>query len=484
MTMRAFKPHRKCLRAAAFGVAVLALSAGTGRAQTVDSSLGPLRTETFAIDQSAAPVPARRSTTPADVEEASTNRAVGRYPEDDAPLRATRENERAAPIEGRARRAEAGPYEPLGLRLGTFVATARLDQGLGWTSNANASPTKQSSLFSESRLRLDAVSDWSRHEARLSLNGLYRRSLSGERIAEAEGAIDGELRLDLANEIDGLLALGYRVRPESPTSPSAIAGVRSRPLRHTFTGRGELSRSLGLLNAKLRGELVRQIFEDATLTDGTVVSQADRDSTLATAALRLGYEISPALRPFIEVEAGRRIFDEKRDSAGYGRSADRYALRAGLEIDLREKWSGEFSAGWLTERPDDDRLEAISGFAAGGRLAWSPVRGTVVELSGSTEVEGTTAAGESGALLYTSSLSVSRDLLSNLTARALIGVDLRNYSGSRARDLVFRGEASLTWWLNRFAGVTGRVEHEVQRSNLPGRDYEASSVYLGMTLQR
>ena len=99
-------------------------------------------------------------------------------------------------------------------------------------------------------------------------------------------------------------------------------------------------------------------------------------------------------------------------------------------------------------------------------------------------MEGTTAAGESGALLYTSSLSVSRDLLSNLTARALIGVDLRNYSGSRARDLVFRGEASLTWWLNRFAGVTGRVEHEVQRSSLPGRDYEASSVYLGMTLQR
>lgn len=464
--MTSLKPHRICLRAAAFGVAVLALSAGTAWAQSPDQLRGPLGVEA-----------------PTDPE-GGVNRPEGRFSDDDVPSRASRENERSQPIEGRGLRDPGSALEPLGLRLGSFVATARLDQGIGWTSNANAAPVGQSSVFSETRLRLDAVSDWSRHQARVSLDGLYRRSLSGERIAEAEGAIDGELRLELGDELDALVALGYRVRPESPTSPSAIAGVASRPLRHSFAGRGEVSRSLGLINAGIRASVVREVFDDATLTDGTIVSQGDRDSTLATAALRLGYEISPALRPFIEAEAGRRIFDEERDDAGYARSADRYALRAGLEIDLREKWSGEFSAGWLTERPDDDRLQAISGFAAAGRLAWSPVRGTVVELSGSTEVEGTTTAGESGALLYAGSLSVSRDLRSNLTGRALLGVDLRDYAGSSARDLTFRGEASLTWWLNRFAGVTGRVGHEIQRSNLPGRDYEETSVYLGMTLQR
>src|SRR5690606_20969324 len=119
-----------------------------------------------------------------------------------------------------------------------------------------------------------------------------------------------------------------------------------------------------------------------------------------------------------------------------------------------------------------------------GRLAWSPVRGTLVELSGSTEVEGTTAAGETGSLLYSGSLAVSRDLRADLTGRALLGIDLRDYAGSSARDTVVRGEASLTWWMNRYAGLTGRARHEIQRSNLPGRDYDATSVYLGMTFQR
>src|SRR5690606_27806571 len=132
------------------------------------------------------------------------------------------------------------------------------------------------------------------------------------------------------------------------------------------------------------------------------------------------------------------FYDEKLDSAGYARSADRYSMRAGVELDLREKLRGEFAAGWLTERPDDDRLEAISGFVAEGNLAWSPVRGTVVELSGSTEVEGATVARETGSLLYSGNLAVRRELRANLTGSALLGVDWRDYSGSDARDMILR----------------------------------------------
>lgn len=47
-----------------------------------------------------------------------------------------------------------------------------------------------------------------------------------------------------------------------------------------------------------------------------------------------------------------------------------------------------------------------------------------------------------------------------------------------------RGEAGLTWWMNRNAGITARARHEVQESTLPGRDWDATSVWLGMTLRR
>ena len=49
---------------------------------------------------------------------------------------------------------------------------------------------------------------------------------------------------------------------------------------------------------------------------------------------------------------------------------------------------------------------------------------------------------------------------------------------------MLRGEASLTWWLNRYAGVTGRASHEAHRGTLPDRDYDETRLYLGMTFQR
>lgn len=491
--MASCPPHLSNLRAAALTVAGLALAAaGPASAQEMEGLRGPVlesaitadllaEADTDATREQAQPRPRPRPTAAAAREEAAFD--AGRVAVDEAGARVGTDSERVGSIEGRATRPQENAFEPLGLRLGTFTLTARLDQGIGHTTNAAGAPGGRASVFSETGLRLDAMSDWSRHSAAIRADIAYRRSLSGERISEAEGGIDGELRLDLGGHLDAFAGLGYRVKPESASSPSAVADVVSRPLRHSFSGRAGVSRDVGRFRASLKGEAVRDVYADATLSDGTVLSQDDRNSTLATATLRVGYALSPALRPFVEAEAGRRFHDRKLDSAGYARSADRYSLRAGVELDLREKLSGEVAAGWLTERPDDDRLAAISGFVAAGRLAWSPVRGTTVELSGSTEVEGATAPGETGSLLYSGSLAVSRDLRADLSGRALVGMDWRAY-GSGGRDLVFRGEASLTWWMNRYLGLTGRARHEAQRSTFADRDYDATSVYLGMTLQR
>lgn len=378
---------------------------------------------------------------------------------------------------------EDDAYAPLGIRAGTFIVRPTLEQGIGWTSNATSSPGGRASTYSETGLRLDAISDWSRHTARLRADGTYRKSVSGEEIDELQGGIDGELRLDLGHDLSALAALGYRVRPESASSPVDLGDVASQPLRHSFTAATGIARDIGRLRLDLTGDLERTIHDDAELSGGGTASQKDRDYTLATVKLRGGYEISPALRPFAEVEFGRRIHDNKLDAGGYERSADRYGLRAGVELDMGEKLAGEVSAGWLSERPDDERLDAIEGLALAAALAWSPVRGTTVELNGTTEIEGATDAGASGSMLYSGNLAVSRQLRANLTGRALAGIDWRDYTGGGS-DLVMRGEVSLTWWMNRYAGLTGRLRHERQESTLPDRDYDATSVFLGMTLQR
>ena len=58
----------------------------------------------------------------------------------------------------------------------------------------------------------------------------------------------------------------------------------------------------------------------------------------------------------------------------------------------------------------------------------------------------------------------------------------RTHTGGH--DLTLSAEAGLTYWLNRYVGLTTRARHERQTSTIPGRGYEANSIFLGMRLQR
>lgn len=392
--------------------------------------------------------------------------------------------ERAEAIEAIDRTEDAAPFAPVGMRIGTFVLKPSLETGLTWTSNASYSAARSPALLSETTLRLNFVSDWSRHSATVDAYGTFRKSISGESIDEKKAGIDARLKLDLADDYAALVALGYALGPESASSPVVLTGTVGRPLRQTLTGSAGIEKELGKFRFALTASAERDVYGDAELSAGGTLSQKDRNMTLATVALRGGYEVSPALTPFVELTVGRRAYDEKVDSGGYERSTKRLAARAGVAVDLGEKLSGEVAAGWLEERFDDDRLKPISGATVDANLAWSPLRGTIVNLTGSTTVEGATAAGESGSILYSSGISIQRELRSNLTGNLAFGAAYRDYVGVDGHDLTLSAELGLTWWLNRYAGITGRARHETQTSTISGRGYTADSVFLGLKLQR
>jgi len=403
-------------------------------------------------------------------------------PERNAAARPT--TERAMPLEGPGRPPERDPYDAPGLRVGTFLLRPTLDQGIEWTSNATNMAGGGSDFVSGTTLRLDAASDWARHSASFDGYGTYRTSVTGSGLSEFRGAANAALHLDLGHALRLDSRLGYERKPEEASSPVSIAGAASRPLRSTYSAGAGLEKTAGRLQLGLAGGLTRNTYGDVALTGGGFLSQADRNHTLYTATLRGGYAASPALAPFLEAETGRRLHDAATDSAGYTRSATRYGIRAGLAFDFGEKLNGEISAGWLSEKPDDARLAAVSGLSAAANVQWSPVRGTIVSLTGATEVEGSTTPGQSGSLLYSSTLAVSRELRANLTGTAALDAAWRRYAGTGDRDFTWGAEASLTWWLWRYAGLKARARHEQTTSTLAGRDSRTTSVYLGVTLRR
>ena len=392
--------------------------------------------------------------------------------------------ERTDAIEGQKKKPEDDPYAATGIKVGSFLLRPTLEQGVTVTSNADSSSGGKSAVLSETALRFSAASDWRENSAVIDGYGNFRNTISGQKINEGRGRIEGTLNVDLDNELRAIAKLGYEIAPESASSPDAIAGVTAQPIRQTVDGSLAVKKDVGKLRFALTGAVSHDIYGDAKLTDGTVLSQKDRDSTLYTATLRTGYEISPAITPFAEVEVGRRAYDLRVDSSGFERSSTRLGARAGVEVDMGEKLAGEFSAGWLREAIDDNRLEANSGASVNADLKWSPERGTIIGLTAQTMIEDTTTANESGDLLYSGRLTGERQIRADLTGNAALGLDWRDYTGSDGHDLTLSAEAGLTWWLNRYVGLTSRARTEKLTSNLPGRNYTANSVYLGLKLQR
>lgn len=417
------------------------------------------------------PVPGQRLATPGDEEP-------------DAPLKAQRDNLRETPAEGRKRKLEDDPYAAPGIQAGAFTIRPTLETGIRWTSNGDSPANGKPSFLSETALRLRAESNWSRHRLGFEATGAWKKSVSGTQTNDPEGGLAADFQVDFAERTALTGALGWNHSIEAASAPAAVTGALSRPTLDAITGSLGLSRDLGRLRLSAKANAARSIYGDATDSTGAIISQKDRSNTYAGLTLRAGYEISSAMRPFIEGEIGRRIFDNQTDSFGLKRAATRMAIRAGVETDFGDKLRGDIAVGYLREDIADAALEDISGLSLAGTLNWSPMRGTNLALTASTSVEGSSTATSSGSLLHGLNLALTHKARSNLDLNASLGASLRDYTGPNPNEITVSAGLGFTYWFNRYTGLNGRAAHESVLSSNAARESKTNSVYVGLTLRR
>ncbi|MGB8819421.1 MAG: outer membrane beta-barrel protein [Rhizobiaceae bacterium] len=394
------------------------------------------------------------------------------------------QNSRTGAIEGRAQTDEDDPYAAPGITAGAFILRPTLEQGLRWTSNAGQSATGSEAVVSETNIRLRAQSNWLRHSLNLEASGGFRKSVSGEDLNDPTFGIAADMRFDVSKDLTINGRASWDRSKESATAPALMTGPFTRPTLDTMRASLGAAYDPGLFGVTATGQVTRQAYGEALDGAGAAVSQEDRNNSFASLTLRGTYDLSPVLHPFVEVEAGRRLYDNSVDTAGYERSANRYGVRAGVAADMGEKLGGEFAAGWLIEDVDDPALKDITGIDLRGTMNWSPQRGTNVALSLATTVEGSTVAASSGSVLYSANAILTKSIRDNLEATLSAGASWRLYEYGAYQDTIFSGEAGLTWWMNRYAGINGRLRHEQTLNLDPARAFGETSVYLGVTLRR
>lgn len=396
-------------------------------------------------------------------------------------------NTREAPLDETPRRRaaeSASTAETPGIPIGTFVLRPSVTQSIN-TETTKDGDTRQRRAFLETDAAATLTSDWGRHQLTVTAEGAYQRNVSGEGEEQPSFKINSDLRLDLPDDTTAHLTAGYNFYREDTDDPDAIANAAQQSDVQEFSAGASVQRDFGILRGTTALALTRSIYSDAKLSNGTTVTLSDRDQTTGTLRGRVGYELSPALIPFIEATIGRSVYDETRDSAGYERSGHTYGAKAGVEVDLGEKLKGEVGVGYEMADFEDSRLSSIDTATLDASLLWSPIRGTDVNLDLQTSIQPSTTAGESGYVSHALTTTVTHQLRDNLVGTMIGGVTWRDYpTDSTINDeLVYTAATGLTWNINRYLDLTSTLGYELT-TRKEGTDSQQWRAGVGLKLKR
>ena len=459
-------------------------AAGSGAGETGFDSTGSIAKKRNAKRKpgSAFPVPRAGAT----VLSGPPQRAAGRTAAPQIAARAAYANAYRPP-DAPARRplpANTDPYEPVGVRVGSFLVRPSIEVGYGSDSNPNRRPGGPRSGFTQVLPDVQVRSQWSRHELGATLRGSYFAydDLASANRPSADTKVFGryDIDRDLRLEGEGRFLLGT----ENPGSPNLRAGLARLPINTTWGTTAGLAQRFNRLDLSVKGSVDRTEYQDSELTDGSRVSNQDRNYYQYRVRGRASYEFTPGLKPFVEMDVDRRKYDPPCDCDTIDRSSNGFTPKAGVTFELLRYLTGEVSAGYLTRDYVSPTLPTLRGFVLDVSLVWVATGLTTATFTANSRAEESIVAGVSGALRRDVGVQIDHAFRRWLVGTVRAGYGQDEYVGLDRLDQRTSLAAIVTYKFSRELWFKGEFRQEWLRSNVTGVDYDASIFLIGVKAQR
>lgn len=381
-------------------------------------------------------------------------------------------------------------YAPIGYQFGSFTILPTFAQSLGYDSNPDQTSRQfaKGSVALRTDASLDFQSNWSSSSFQGSLRGSYLETPQNE--AASRPAADGVVRLridanrDLHIDAEGRFLVDTQ-RTGNPNLLAAAGNVQvatatSRPLLAVYGASLGATETFNRLSVTLRGSVDRSEFDNARLSDGTIINQSDRNLNQYSLQLRTAYEVNPDFSPFVDITGDTRVYDLRRDTTGVQRDSDGISLAVGASFGLARSLTGEISAGIQHRTYVDPTLRDINAPLVNAALVWSASPLTTVRLTAATGVTETTIPGSSGIFTDVATLEVQHDLLRNLSL-VVGGSFLQNvYQNSTIRENGFSATARLDYHFTRWLTLRGTYIYQQINSTQVGSSFRDNTFLLGL----
>jgi len=383
------------------------------------------------------------------------------------------------------------PFAASGFYAGSFVVKPAIEMSVGTDSNPGRIVNGKGAHFYKIAPELVINSDWDRHALGLDLRGSftsYDRTFSTAAIPrrldrpDFTGKASG--RIDVSHDTQINAEARLNVATDDPGSPDIQAGLARYPLTTSYGGTLGLTQTFNRFAMTLSVLADRTMYQSSTLTNGVRVSNADRDYSQIGGTLRAAYELAPGIKPFVEAGFDRRDHDLAVDKSGINRDSRGTTIKAGSSFELTRLVTGEASIGFQTREYDDPALQRAQGLLVDASLLWSATPLTRVKFSASSSINESTLPGVSGVLVREYGVEVDHDFRRWLTGSAKFTTSLSDYDGAARADRTNTLSGALVYKLTRTMQIKGEFRHQWLTSNVPGSDYTANVVMVGLRLQR
>ena len=319
-----------------------------------------------------------------------------------------------------------------------------------------------------------ALSDWERHALNFTVKGSYlgygstffpsspvwlnRPSLD----ARANGRID----IDRDDRID---AEGrFIISTDNPGSPNITAGNEYLPL--VLNGGATLGYThlFDRFEITAKGQFDRFTWQKSFLTDGTYVSNGDRNYDQIGGSLRGSYEVLPGVKPYVEAYSDERVHDITLDSTGAMRDSDGQIYKVGTTFVFSPKLTGEIAVGRTQRSYRDPTLANVNGPLVDGSVLFLPNPLTTIKFNAVTTTGELVVVGASGVLHRDYTLEVDHDFRRWLTGIMKLGYGVDYYVGMNRTDNRYFISPSLTYKFTRDIWLRAEFRHDWLSSSLYG----------------
>ncbi|WP_348638242.1 outer membrane beta-barrel protein [Bradyrhizobium sp. ISRA463] len=393
-------------------------------------------------------------------------------------------------------RLDDDPFGAVGDYAGSFLIKTAVEVMAGYDTNPGRLYSPQGRAFYMVAPEFLAVSDWERHAVVADLRGSFTGYGSGL-TPNADGTpLSAPLDIDRPNfvgHVDGRFDVSrdtrltaqarFLVSTDNPGSPNIQAGLARYPLYSTIGGTFGFDQNFNRLQVSAGATIDRTDYQWSKLTDGTTSSNDDRNFTQYGGVGRVSYELTPAVKPFLEVEGDSRVHDLYLDRAGYARDSNGGYAKAGTSFEFTRLLFGEVSIGYAMRDYADTRLGRLEGLLTTASLTWTATSLTTAKFYSDTQLGETTLPGTSGVLSRTYTVEVDHDFRRWLTAIGKFTYGTLEYKGDNRTDSIYSVSTDLIYKMTRSLWVKGTVRRDWLDSNQPGQSSASTVVMLGVRVQ-